>query len=124
MRLLPIWPGPRMPFITRDGQAEAPIEPGARTLCEPCDFGPLAKSVALDRALEALALRRPGDLDLLTGLEDLDGHDLAHQQLAGLVAELDEMAVRGRVGLLQVTELGPASARFSVQGPNASWTAS
>ena len=42
-RLLPIWPGPRMPFITRAGQAEAPIEPGARTLCEPCDFGPLVK---------------------------------------------------------------------------------
>ena len=32
-----------MPFITRDGVAEAPIEPGARTLCEPWDLGPLAK---------------------------------------------------------------------------------
>ncbi len=43
VRLLPICPGPRIPFITRAGQAEAPIDPGARTLCEPCDFGPLAK---------------------------------------------------------------------------------
>ena len=42
-RLLPICPGPRMPLSTREGVAEAPIEPGARTLCEPCDFGPLAK---------------------------------------------------------------------------------
>ena len=29
-----------MPLNTRDGVAEAPIEPGARTLCEPCVFGP------------------------------------------------------------------------------------
>ena len=42
-RLLPIWPGPRMPLNTRAGSAEAPIEPGARTLCEPCDLGPEAK---------------------------------------------------------------------------------
>ena len=34
-----------MPLKTRAGHAEAPIEPGARTLCEPCDFGPLAKFV-------------------------------------------------------------------------------
>src|ERR1035441_5935059 len=27
--------GPRMPLKTREGVAEAPIEPGARTLCEP-----------------------------------------------------------------------------------------
>ena len=32
-----------MPFITRDGVADAPIEPGARTLCEPWDLGPAAK---------------------------------------------------------------------------------
>ena len=36
-------PGPRMPLKTREGVAEAPIEPGARTLCEPWDFGPEAK---------------------------------------------------------------------------------
>src|SRR5215218_1130432 len=64
------------------------------------------KSVALDRALEALALRGPGDLDLLTGLEDLDGDGLADLQLAGLVAKLDEMAMRGGVGLLEVAQLG------------------
>ena len=32
-----------MPLNTREGVAEAPIEPGARTLCEPWDFGPAAK---------------------------------------------------------------------------------
>ena len=90
-RSLPIWPGPRMPFITRAGQAEAPIEPGARTLCEPWDFGPAAEVVALDRALEALALGGAGDLDLLADLEGLDGDGVADLQLAGLVAELDEV---------------------------------
>ena len=29
-----------MPLNTRDGVAEAPIEPGARTLWEPWDLGP------------------------------------------------------------------------------------
>ena len=29
-----------MPLNTRAGSAEAPIEPGARTLCEPCETGP------------------------------------------------------------------------------------
>ena len=42
-RLLPIWPGPLMPLKTREGVADAPIEPGARTLCEPWDLGPEAK---------------------------------------------------------------------------------
>ena len=32
-----------MPLNTRDGVAEAPTEPGARTLCEPWDFGPAEK---------------------------------------------------------------------------------
>ena len=32
-----------MPLNTREGVADAPIDPGARTLCEPCDFGPLLK---------------------------------------------------------------------------------
>ena len=32
-----------MPLKTRDGVADAPIEPGARTLCEPCVTGPREK---------------------------------------------------------------------------------
>src|SRR3954449_5740790 len=61
--------------------------------------------VALHGALEALALGGPGDLDLLAGLERLDRHGLADGQLAGLVAELDDVLHRRRVGLAQVAEL-------------------
>ena len=32
-----------MPLNTRDGVADAPIEPGARTLCDPCVTGPREK---------------------------------------------------------------------------------
>ena len=42
-RRLPIWPGSRVPFMTCDGVALAPIEPGARTLCEPWLTGPREK---------------------------------------------------------------------------------
>src|SRR4051812_36951822 len=62
--------------------------------------------VALDRALEALALRDAGDLDLLAGLEGLDRDGLTDGQLAGLVAELDDVLHRRRVGLAQMPELG------------------
>src|SRR3954451_6441383 len=69
-------------------------------------YGAAGEVVALDRALEALALRDAGDLDLRALLEGLDGHGLAHGQLAGLVAELDDVLHRRRVGLAQVAELG------------------
>src|SRR3954468_9368402 len=61
--------------------------------------------VALDRALEALALGGAGDLDRLADLEGLHGDGVADLQLAGLVAELHEVAHgRGR-GLLEVADL-------------------
>ena len=47
-----------------------------------------AEVVALDRALEALALRGAGDLDLLALLEDVDGQLLADLEALALVAEL------------------------------------
>src|SRR4051812_26784297 len=62
--------------------------------------------VALDRAGEALALALARDLDDLADLERLDRDGLAHGQLARLVAELYEVAGRGRAGLLEVPELG------------------
>src|SRR4051794_22932957 len=62
--------------------------------------------VALDRALEALALRGAGDLDRLADLEGLDRDGVAHEPLARVVAELDEVLHRGRAGLLEVAELG------------------
>ena len=39
-RLPPIRPGIFTPLNTRAGSALAPIEPGARTLCEPWETGP------------------------------------------------------------------------------------
>src|SRR4051794_36674412 len=61
--------------------------------------------VALDRALEALALAGAGDLDGLPDLEGLDGHGVADLQLARLVAELRERADGWGAGLLEVAEL-------------------
>src|SRR3954447_8557035 len=69
-------------------------------------LGAAAEVVALDRALEALALADAGDLDLGARLEGRGGHGVADLQLAGLVAELDEVLHRRRVGLAQVAELG------------------
>ena len=104
-----------MPLNTRDGVADAPIEPGARTLCEPCDFGPLAKLWRLIVPWKPLPLDLPGDLHLVPGGERLDGHGLTDEQLAGLVAELGEVAVGGGVGLLQVARARAWSATFSLQ---------
>ena len=42
-RLPPMRPGILTPLNTRAGSALAPIEPGARTLWEPCETGPRLK---------------------------------------------------------------------------------
>src|SRR4051812_35620339 len=42
-RSSPMWPEERVPLMTRDGYADWPIEPGARTFMEPCDSGPRLK---------------------------------------------------------------------------------
>src|SRR5436305_1675091 len=49
--------------------------------------------VALDRALEPLADRGPGDLDLVARLEDLDRDVLTLDRVGEMAAELDEMTV-------------------------------
>src|SRR5256885_5971532 len=67
--------------------------------------GTAREVVALDGALEALALRDAGDLHGLALLEDVDLHGLADLQLAGLVAELHEVTQRRGVGLLEMAEL-------------------
>ena len=54
-----MWPAIRMPLNTREGVAEAPIEPGARTLCEPCDLGPLEKLWRLIVPAKPLPFERP-----------------------------------------------------------------
>src|SRR5712692_2543843 len=64
-------------------------------------LGPAAELVPLDEALEALALRRGGDIDELAG-----GEDLRLELLAGLEAfvapDLDDVAVRLDVCLLEL----------------------
>ena len=82
------------------------MEPGARTLCEPWDFGPLEKLWRLIVPWKPLPFEVPEIFTRWPGLERLDGDGLADLQLAGLVAELDEVAVRAGVGLLEVAELG------------------
>src|SRR3954471_10576189 len=68
-------------------------------------LGAAAELVALDGALEALALADARDADLLPGLERLGGHGVADLQLARLVAELAQMARGRRIRLAQVPEL-------------------
>src|SRR5690606_20005481 len=69
-----------------------------------------AEVVALDGALEALALRGAGDLDGLADRERLDGDRLADLEPVGGArgdAELLDVAQRRSVRLLEVPELGP-----------------
>ena len=96
-------PGPLMPFMTRDGVADAPMEPGARLLCEPWDLGPEAKLWRLIVPWKPLPLRRRR-LDGLADREGRDGHGLTDHQFRGLVAELHERAHGGRVDLLEMAE--------------------
>src|SRR6185312_5846458 len=58
-RRSPMWPAMRMPLNTRDGVAEAPIEPGLRMLCEPWLLGPLEKLWRLMVPAKPLPLLRP-----------------------------------------------------------------
>ena len=87
----------------------APIEPGANVVGAVADRA-AAEIVALDPALEALADRDPGDLDLLAGLEGGDGDVVADlRAVLGaevLVAELDQVPHRRGAGLLRMTLLG------------------
>ena len=105
-RLLPIWPGPRMPLNTRAGEADAPIEPGARTLCEPWDLGPRLKLWRLIVPWKPLPLEVPETLTFWPTSKASTVTVVADRQLAGLVAELRDVAQRRRVGLLEVAELG------------------
>ena len=60
--------------------------------------------MSLDRAGKALADRNPSDLDCVTRLERLDRNRVTDCQL-GVAAELHEMTVGRRAGLLQVAKL-------------------
>ena len=95
-----------MPLNTRAGSAEAPIEPGPRTLCEPCETGPREKLWRLIVPAKPLPFETPGHLDALSGLEDRVDLDLrAHLQLARLAAELAQVTEVAHACLLQQPEL-------------------
>src|SRR5581483_7738350 len=67
-----------------------------------------AEPVPLDRALEAFADRRAGNLDRVAGLEDLHGHVLALHRVGEVAAELDQVAVRTAHAVLrEVAALRP-----------------
>ena len=49
----------RTPLMTREGVADWPIEPGARTLCEPCETGPRENPWRLIVPAKPLPFERP-----------------------------------------------------------------
>ena len=123
MRLLPIWPGPRMPFITRAGQADAPIEPGARTLCEPWDFGPEAKLWRLIVPWKPLPLEVPATL---TFWPTSNASTVTVSPTSSSPAS-SRNSTRCFIGGAPAFLRWPSSGLercFSLVAPNASWTAS
>ena len=117
-------PGPRMPLNTREGVADAPIEPGARTLCEPWDFGPAAKLWRLIVPWKPLPFDGAGDLDGLADLEGLDGDGVADRSSPASSRNSTRWRTRRRVGLLEMAELAACVSAFSRTAPKPSWTAS
>jgi len=125
-RLPPIRPGIFMPLNTRAGSALAPIEPGARTLCEPWLTGPRWKLWRLIVPWKPLPIATPETLTLCPGS---NWSTLATSPTFGpssaerfLVAELHERAQRRGARLLEVAELTLASFR-SATSSKPSWTA-
>src|SRR3954451_3842490 len=66
-RLPPMRPAILMPLRTRDGVADAPIEPGFRMLCEPCERGPELKLWRLIVPWKPLPMPMPATLILSPG---------------------------------------------------------
>ena len=112
IRLLPIWPGIFIPLKTRAGKALAPIEPGARTLCEPWLTGPRLKLWRLIPPWKPLPIEMPETLTFWPASKDstVTSSPIFGPVLGAevLVAELDQVAHRRRAGLLQVAFLGLA----------------
>jgi hypothetical protein len=97
--------------MTRDGYAEAPIEPGSRPIVGPCEAWP----AALDHALETAALRDALHVHALALGEDGHGEGLA--DLVGrhvLDAEFADLPRGRQVALLELPEHGAGEALFLV----------
>ena len=89
-------PGPRMPLNTREGVAQAPIEPG-RGRCASRGQGPVEKLWRLTVPWKPLPFARPRLS--LSGLERVGADLVADLELAGLAAELGQLPQRRRAGL-------------------------
>src|SRR5436305_3947363 len=61
-RLPPMRPAMRTPLNTREGVADAPIEPGLRMLCEPCVTGPRWNRCRLTVPWKPLPMEMPATL--------------------------------------------------------------
>ena len=91
--------GRRCARADRAGRTVLLVVPVARALT--------LEVVTLHRAGEALALADAGDVDTLAGLEEVGAEHLTDLEAGEVVdAQLGEVARGGRVGLLQVPELG------------------
>ena len=94
-----------MPLRTRDGVADAPIEPGLRMLCEPCERGPELKLWRLIVPWKPLPMPMPATLILSPGSKISTVIDSPSTRAVDAAAELDELAVRADLELRQVAEL-------------------
>ena len=112
-----------MPLKTRDGVADAPIEPGLRMLCEPCVFGPRWKLWRLIVPAKPLPIPIPETLIASPGSK------------ASTVTRLADDELRLRRGTRRAGDAAstPAFCRWPSSGfeifrsataSNASWTAS
>src|SRR3954447_15304201 len=119
----PMRPGPRIPLNTREGVAEAPIEPGWRTLCEPWLLGPVEKLWRLTVPWKPLPFETPETLTVSPGA---NASARTSSPIFSSPASPRNSA-RRRSGGAPALRRCPSSglvSRFSRTSPKASWTAS
>ena len=93
-------------------------------MCEPWLTGPRLKLWRLIVPWKPLPFEMPVTLTVWPFSNTSTVTVVADLELAGLVAELAQVAQRRRVGLLEVAELGLGERASRVTSPNASCTAS
>ena len=113
-----------MPLNTRDGVAEAPIEPGARMLCEPWPRGPLEKLWRLIVPWKPLPIPMPATLTSSPGSKT--STVTVSPSTAPSIPPRNSTSVRcgADAEALQVPELGLRELPVRRPASNASCTAS
>ena len=97
-----------MPLRTREGKAEAPIEPGARWNIEPWVAAPPRKWWRFTTPWKPLPLLMPMTLTVSPGREELDRDLVADLDLVAVLdAELAQHAAGRQARLLEVALHGP-----------------